>query len=232
MFAAGFKRLDLLGVAIIGIFSGMGGGILRDVMLGISPAVFSNNWYLIVGTATALLGMLLARGLAKVDPAIVLFDAVSIGIFGALGTTKALAHGLPVVPAIFIGTMAAVGGGFMRDLLLNIPIALMHVGSLYAVAGIAGVSVMVGLLALGVPVMIAGVVCVVVTTVLRLLAVRFGWSLPEQRAISRIKLRRQRQMERAVEVALATGAITLPIPVQDGTENASDSDEGHGKHAR
>ena len=215
MFAAGFKRIDLLGVAMIGIFTGMGGGFLRDILLGISPAAFSNNLYIIVGTLASLAGMLLARGLARVDPIITVFDAISIGIFGALGTTKALAYGLPVVPALFIGTIAAVGGGFLRDLMLNIPIALMHVGSLYAVASLAGVGVLVVLLAFKVPVMFAGVVCIIVTTVLRLLAVRFGWSLPEQRALDRIQLRRQRQVERAVEEALATGAITLPPQLGD-----------------
>lgn len=222
MFAAGFKRIDLLGVAMIGIFSGIGGGFLRDVLLGISPAAFSDNLYLIVGTLAAFAGMLLARLLEKVDPVITVFDAMSIGIFGALGTTKALAFGLPVVPSLFIGTVAAVGGGVLRDLMLNIPIALMHVGSLYAVASLAGVGTLVVLLSFGVPVMTAGVVCVIVTAVLRLLAVRFGWSLPEQRTLSRIRLRRQRQVEQAVEEALATGAITLPISLPD-TEEATES---------
>lgn len=219
MFAAGFKRIDLLGVAIIGIFSGIGGGFLRDVLLGISPAAFSDNLYLIVGTLAAFAGMLLARLLEKVDPVITAFDAISIGLFGALGTTKALSFGLPVVPAVFIGTVAAVGGGVLRDLMLNIPIALMHVGSLYAVASLAGVGTLVMLLAFDVPVMTAGIVCVIVTAILRLLAVRFGWSLPEQRTLSRIQLRRQRQVEQAVEEALATGAITLPTMLPDAASS-------------
>ena len=86
----------------------------------------------------------------------------------------------------------------------------MHVGSLYAIASLAGVSALTVLLVFNIPVMIAGTVCVAVTTVVRLLAVRFGWSLPEQRAISRLQLRRQRQVEAAIDEALHTGAITLP----------------------
>ena len=215
LFAAGFKRIDLLGVAIIGIASGVGGGFLRDILLGTSLAAFTENLYLVVATGAAFIGMLLQRLLVKVDPVITVLDALSIGMFGAIGTTKALALGMPVVPALFIGTVSAVGGGVLRDLMLNIPIALMHVGSLYAVASLVGVSVLVVLLACGVPVFTAGIVCVVVTALVRLLAVRFGWSLPEQRALSRIRLRRQRQVEQVIEEALHTGTITLPITLPD-----------------
>ena len=211
MFAAGFKRIDLLGVAIIGTASGIGGGTPRDVLLGVPLAAFSENLYLVVATGAAFIGMLLPRLLQKVDPVITALDALSIGLFGAIGTTKALSMGLPVVPSLFIGTVSAVGGGVLRDLMLNIPIALMHVGSLYAVASLVGVSVLIALLAFGVPVFAAGIACVIVTAVLRLLAVRFGWSLPEQRALSRLRLRRQRQVEEVIEEALHTGTITLPI---------------------
>lgn len=224
MFAAGFKRIDLLGVAIIGIASGIGGGFLRDILLGVTPAAFSDNLYLVVATGAAFIGMLLPRLLQKVDPVITVLDAASIGMFGAIGTTKALSMGMPVIPSLFIGTVSAVGGGVLRDVLLNIPIALMHVGSLYAVASLVGVSTLAVLVALGVPVLIAGIVCVVVTAVLRLLAVRFGWSLPEQRALSRIRLRRQRQVEQVIEEALHTGAITLPINLADLADLGEESD--------
>ena len=211
LFAAGFKRIDLLGVAIIGVASGIGGGFLRDMLLGVTPASFANNWYLLVATFAAFIGMAVPRLFERVDPVVTALDALSIGMFGAIGTTKALAMDLPVVPAVFIGVVSAVGGGVLRDVMLNIPIALMHVGSLYAVAALVGSGILVVLLAFGVPVVWAGVACVVVTTVLRLLAVRFGWSLPEQRALSRIRLRRQRQVEQVIDEALQTGAITVPI---------------------
>ncbi|MEB4616636.1 trimeric intracellular cation channel family protein [Leucobacter sp. M11] len=213
MFAAGFKRLDLLGVALIGIMTGFGGGLLRDLLLGITPVVFTNNYFLLVATGSALLGMLLQRIQSRVDPIITLFDAITIGLFGAIGTTKALSFGLPVVPALFIGTVSAVGGGVLRDMMLNIPIALMHVGSLYAVASLVGSGVLVGLLALRVDVLIAAGVCVVVTAVIRLLAIRFGWSLPEQRALSRLRRRKAREAEATIE-AIQTRAINI-VPPED-----------------
>lgn len=212
MFAAGFKRIDLLGVAIIGIASGIGGGFLRDVLLSVTPMAFSSNFYLLTATIAALVGMLLQRLLQRVDPVITILDAVTIGLFGAIGTTKALSMGLPVVPALFIGGVSAVGGGVLRDLMLNIPIALMHVGSLYAIASLVGTGVLVTLLAFNVDVLLAGIVCVIVTTVLRLLAVRYGWSLPEQRALNRIRRRKEREAEATIE-ALQTQAIRTIPPI-------------------
>ena len=194
LFAAQFRdrRLDLLGVAIIGIATGFGGGILRDVLLNQPIAALSSNWYLIVATAAALSGMLLERLISRMGPLVNVLDALTIGLFGAIGTTKALALGIPVVPAVFVGVLSAVGGSILRDLLLNMPIALMHVGSLYAVAAAAGAISLVSLLGLGVPVFIAAIVCVALTFSVRVLSVLFNWSLPEQRAIEKIPRIRRR----------------------------------------
>ncbi len=182
-FAAQFRdrRLDLLGVAIVGIATGFGGGILRDLLLNQVPLALHSNWYLPVATVSALLGMLLQRLVHRLSVTINVLDAVMLGLFGALGTTKALAFGLPVVPAIFVGAVAAVGGGILRDLLLNLPISIMQVGSLYAVAAIVGATTLAVLDGFGVNALVAGIVCVVVTFGVRVLAVVFDWRLPEQR---------------------------------------------------
>ena len=193
-FAAQFRdrRLDLLGVAIIGIATGFGGGLLRDILLGGLPAALQSNWYLPVATVAALLGMLLERVFHRLSKLITVLDALTIGLFGAIGTTKALALGVPPVPAVFVGALSAVGGSILRDLLLTLPIAIMQVGSLYAIAALAGTTTLVILVALGVDVLVAAVVCVVVTFGVRVLAVLFKWSLPEQRTITRIPSLRRR----------------------------------------
>jgi uncharacterized membrane protein YeiH len=194
LFAAQFRdrRLDLLGVAIIGIATGFGGGILRDVLLAQIPAALTSNWYLIVATIAALLGMLLERLISWLGPLITVLDALTIGLFAAIGSTKALAAGLPVVPAVFVGVLSAVGGSILRDLLMHQPVALMHVGSLYAVAAVAGTVTLVGLLVAGAPVFVAAVVCVALTVGVRVLAVLFDWTLPEQKAIERLPRIRRR----------------------------------------
>ncbi|QJU55822.1 TRIC cation channel family protein [Herbiconiux sp. KACC 21604] len=195
MFAAQFKdrRLDLLGVGLIGMVAGFGGGLIRDLLLNQVPAALESNWYIPVAIAAALVGMLLERLFNRLNVVITVLDALSLGLFCAIGTSKALAVGLPVVPAIFVGVVAAVGGGMLRDILLGMPIGVMHVGSLYAVAAGAGAIFLVAATASGSDITVAGVGCVIVTTLIRLLAVRFGWSLPEQRTLSTLRrLRRQR----------------------------------------
>jgi uncharacterized membrane protein YeiH len=188
MFAAQFRdrRLDLLGVAIIGIATGFGGGLIRDILLNETPKALESNWYLPVATGAALIGMLLERIFSRLAQVITVLDALTIGLFGAIGTTAALEAGLPEVPAVFVGVLAAVGGSILRDLLLGMPIALMHVGSLYAVAALVGATTLVVLVNLGVVVPVAAIVGVVLTFTVRVLAVLFRWSLPEQRRIERI----------------------------------------------
>ncbi|WP_405372835.1 MULTISPECIES: trimeric intracellular cation channel family protein [unclassified Microbacterium] len=191
LFASGFvgqRRLDLLGVAIIGIVMGLGGGLVRDLLLNTTPASLESNWYLPTATLAALFGMLLANVFQRLNGMIVALDAVVIGMFGAFGTTKALALGLPPVPAIFVGACAAVGGGLLRDVFMGLPVAMMHVGSLYAVAAAAGCAVLVALDAFGLSAVPAALICIGVTAVIRVLAVVFDISLPEQRAVYRRKV--------------------------------------------
>ncbi|WP_127474886.1 trimeric intracellular cation channel family protein [Microbacterium sulfonylureivorans] len=191
LFASGFRgerRLDLLGVAIIGIVVGMGGGLIRDLLLNVMPVTLQSNWYLLTATGAALIGMLLAGLFQRLNAVIVGLDALVMGLFGAFGTSKALALGLPLIPAVFVGVCAAVGGGILRDMIMGLPVAIMHVGSLYAVAAGAGCLVLAVAHALGADLVIAAVVGLVVTTVIRLLAVIFDISLPEQRALYRRKV--------------------------------------------
>ena len=188
LFAAQFRdrRLDLLGVAIVGLATGFGGGLLRDILLNRMPAAFENNWYLPVTLVAALLGMLLERVFNRVAGFITVLDALTIELFGAIGTTKALSMGVEVVPAVFLGAVSAVGGSILRDILLNLPIAIMQVGSLYAVAAVAGSGTLVALVLLDVNALVAAIIGVIVTFGVRVLAVLFNWSLPEQRPIRQL----------------------------------------------
>lgn len=191
LFASGFvgqRRLDLLGVAIIGIVMGLGGGMIRDLLLNTTPVALQSNWYLLTVTGAALVGMLLAGVFHRLNAVIVALDAVAIGMFGALGTTKALALGLPAIPALFVGVCAAVGGGLLRDVFMGLPVAMMHVGSLYAIAAAGGCAVLVTLDIVGVEAVPAAIACIAVTAVIRVLAVAFDISLPEQRALYRRKV--------------------------------------------
>ncbi|MGW0218362.1 trimeric intracellular cation channel family protein [Micromonospora chokoriensis] len=185
LFAAGerHRRIDLLGVIVIGLAVALGGSLLRDLVLNQPPVVIWKNWYLLVAGAAAVLGMLLQPALARAGWMITVLDAVVMGLFGAIGASKALSLGVGEAGALVVGVIGAIGGGMLRDVVLSLPISFLQVGTLYAVAAGAGAGSLVLLTAFGTPILIAGVVCVVVTTSVRLAAVRFGWTFPEQRAV-------------------------------------------------
>lgn len=186
MFAGQLKdrRIDMFGVAMIGVLTGFGGGIIRGLLLAQIPMALQNNWYIVAATGGALLGMALQSLFHRLGAVITVLDAITIGLFGALGTTAALSVSLPVLPAIFVGIASAVGGGMLRDLFLNLPIAVMHVGSLYAVAAGVGCTSLVIAVILGMNVGAAGTLCAIVTVVIRLAAVRFKLYVPEQRTMT------------------------------------------------
>ncbi|MEV6418085.1 TRIC cation channel family protein [Kribbella sp. NPDC051718] len=183
LFAAGVRsrRIDVFGVIVIGLAVALGGSLLRDLVLNQPPVVVWSNWYLTVAGTTAILGMVLQPVLARGNWLItVLLDAVVMGLFGAIGASKALSLGIGVAGAVVVGVIGAIGGGMLRDVMLGLSFSFLHVGTLYAVAAGAGTAVLVLLVGLGTSVPIAGVVCVVVTTLVRLAAVRFDWTFPEQ----------------------------------------------------
>ena len=196
LFAAGQRdrRIDVLGVIVIGLTVSLGGSLLRDIVLNQPPVVIWGDWYLLVAALSALVGMALQPLLSRTEWVITVLDAVVMGIFGAIGASKALSLGVGIPGAIVVGVIGAIGGGVLRDLILNRPISILHVGTLYAVAAGAGAGVLVGLVQFGVTVPIAGIIAVAVTTMVRLAAVRFRWTFPEQRAASiRVRTRTRRR---------------------------------------
>ena len=199
LFAANLRerRIDVLGVIVIGLTVALGGSLLRDIVLNQPPVVIWVNWYLLVAAASAILGMALQPLLARADGVITVLDAVVMGIFGAIAASKALSLGVGVAGALVVGVVGAIGGGMLRDVLLNLPISFLHVGTLYAVAAGAGVGTLIILVALQTPVPIAGLICVAVTTLVRLGAVFFGWRFPEQRAVTLRRPRRPAPPEHA-----------------------------------
>jgi len=185
LFAAGHRdrRIDVLGVIVIGLTVALGGSLLRDVVLNQPPVVVWVNWYLLVAGAAALVGMALQTVLARAGGLITVLDAVVMGLFGAIAASKALSLGAGSVGALVVGVIGAIGGGVLRDLILNRPITILHVGTLYAVAAGTGVGALIVLVKFDVPILIAGLVAAAVTTLVRLAAVIFGWTFPEQRAV-------------------------------------------------
>lgn len=182
-------RLDLFGVLFIGCITAIGGGILRDVLVGaVPPAVFSRLHFVLVGVATALAVFVVSHiNRAKFDPfrerieAINnLFDALGLGVFSVMGTEAAFDYGMAdnVGLAVTMGFLTGVGGGVIRDVLTDAApyIFKKHVYALISLAG----SLLYYLLRLWLgSAVVPSMVTVALVVILRLLAARYRWSLPK-----------------------------------------------------
>ncbi len=180
------KKLDLFGVAVLGMTTAVGGGIIRDVLLGVTPpASLQNPLYALVALASALITFLPAvRSLIThrqklYDVILLVLDSVGLGVFSVVGVRAAFAAGFGdnLFLQVFVGAMTGVGGGVLRDVMAD-STPYVFAKHIYACASIAGALACAVLWCfLGeLPSMIIGAV---ITFVLRLLAAKFRWSLPK-----------------------------------------------------
>jgi uncharacterized membrane protein YeiH len=126
-------RLDIVGVITLGMFTALGGGVIRDVLLdALPPATFVDWRYLAVAAAGGLLAFGLSRRLERLTMLITVLDAVGLSMFAVFGAEKAMILGFGVGQAIIVGAITAVGGGTIRDLMVGqIPTVLRS--ELYAI---------------------------------------------------------------------------------------------------
>ena len=173
-------KFDAVGVTALAIVSGMGGGMMRDVLLqkyGIYA--LQNPRVLIAALLAALLGFFFFSAASRIRPVLFLIDALSLGLFCVSGSDKALLAGLTIVPAILLGTITSVGGGILRDLLSDRVPQVMRPGGFYATASVTGATVYVLLVSwLNIVKPVAMILVVVLVLGLRLLSQWLGWSSP------------------------------------------------------
>ncbi|WP_201614662.1 trimeric intracellular cation channel family protein [Gulosibacter hominis] len=213
------RRIDWLGVAILGVSVGLGGGFMRDLLLGVPPATIQNNWYVLTAALAALCGMWLSYALNRINVAVTILDAMSLGVFAVVGTSKAIGYGVEPLPAIMIGTVAAAGGGAVRDLLLQVPVGVLYAGTFYAAAAFFGAASYVALDLLGVGSITGMIVCFTVTVAIRMASVWWGLSLPEQMALRLPQRLREPNRERLLRRRHKRGSkpTTRPIPITEST---------------
>ncbi|HEX4723165.1 MAG TPA: trimeric intracellular cation channel family protein [Pseudonocardiaceae bacterium] len=176
--AAVRTRLDVFGVAVVGVTTALGGGVIRDVVLGVHPPVALRDWpFLTVAAVMSLAVFWLHPQVVRLRRAMLLADAVGLGLFVTSSTATALTAGVPRYDAWLVGMTAGIGGGVLRDLLLRqIPLVLRR--EIYALAALAGgVLVVVGdwLRLPGGPVAVVGSALVVA---IRVLALWRRWNAP------------------------------------------------------
>lgn len=174
------RNMDVVGVLTLGLVTGFGGGVVRDVLIGdLPPQVVRTNGLLLV-PLVATVCALIAPGLTdRLGQPVLVLDAAGLGLFATAGAAKAIDAGLGIVPTVLIGTIAAVGGGLVRDLLANeIPQILAEGSRLYAIPAALGATIVALGAELGLLATPVQAVAVLLTVALRLLALRFGWHAP------------------------------------------------------
>ena len=178
------KRLDAVGVCVVGFLTAFGGGTLRDLLLDQRPFFWVRHVEMLWGVlALCVLAMLFlrVRHFALTEKAIQWPDALGLGLFAATGVHQALLLELPALVAVLMGLITGVFGGVLRDVVCNeIPTAF-HDHRPYAVCAFVGGWVYVGLWQLDAPGWLALVACVGVTAGLRALALWRNWQLPAWR---------------------------------------------------
>jgi uncharacterized membrane protein YeiH len=172
--------LDPVGVLVLAFFTALGGGIIRDVMIGATPpaAIRDPTYPVIVLAAAAVIWLLQPPEGTIPFWLLIALDAMGLGLFAVAGTEKSLDHGVHPLPAIFLGTVSGAGGGTIRDILLNQVPLLLH-ADIYALAGMAAAAVVVAGRRLRLPPRLLAVAAILVCCGLRLLAVAYDWQLPK-----------------------------------------------------
>lgn len=181
--AAGRARMDWLGAFVLAIVVAIGGGTIRDVLLGLLPVGWlEESWPVLVAAATAAVVIIALRLRPRTDPenwtVVTMADALGLSTFVILGTEVGIQADLSPFLAVLLGVVTGVGGGVIRDVLTGTrPMVL--VGQVYAVAGLIGGALFATLSELGTNKQLAVWLSVAVIFGIRMLAVRRDWNLPK-----------------------------------------------------
>lgn len=182
------RKMDVFGVSVLGVVTAVGGGMIRDIVLGrIPPGVFQDSTYAVVATITSCLVFLAAyrhKELfegnvgAAYDKIMLIMDSIGLGIFTVVGVETGIRYGYRdnVFLLVFLGTITGVGGGLLRDMMAGVP-PYIFVRHIYACASIVGALACVfiersfGMVA-------AMIVSSAIVVLIRFLAARYHWNLP------------------------------------------------------
>ncbi|WP_307792885.1 trimeric intracellular cation channel family protein [Glycomyces niveus] len=178
--AAVGKRLDLFGVVVIGVLCALGGGAIRDVLIGADLLLLTDWRYPLVALVASLFVFRFHPALSRMRPTMLVLDAAGLALFTVVGTQKGLDFDLAVYAACIVGVLSGIGGGILRDVLSQeIPAVLRE--DFYAMAAAVG-AIIVAVGARWESVIghwTLALTAIAVTFVVRLLAIRFRWQAPK-----------------------------------------------------
>ncbi len=182
------KGLDVFGVALIGVLTALGGGVIRDVILGIFPPImFTYKIYTVAAVIAALIVFIIAykdkqlfySNVDRIDSIVNIFDAVGIGVFAVTSVQRCIQHGYGnnAFLCIFMAMTTCIGGSIIRDLLCQkLPAVLRK--RIYALATIAGGAAYYYMFMYGVDRELSMVIGSGITISIRLLATKYKWNMP------------------------------------------------------
>lgn len=172
------KQLDLFGVVFIAGATALGGGFIRDALIGATPVAALGDWrYLVTPAVVGVVVFRVHPTVARLARPLLILDAAGLGLFAVAGARKALDHGIGTVGACGIGMLTAIGGGIIRDVLVReIPVVLHR--EIYATAALVGAAIIAIGDRLGAPDTVLAVVAVITTFVIRVVSRWRRWSAP------------------------------------------------------
>ncbi len=173
------KQMDLFGVVVLGLVTAIGGGIIRDVILdSLPPYVFIHNLDILIAILTSIVVFIVPRSIENTRM-FFYFDAIGLGVFSAIGVSKAIEYHMSFIGAVILGTITAVAGGMLRDVLsAEIPLVLKK--EVYASACIVGTSLFYVLHLLKLQNSINLFICTALIFLLRTIAFTKNWQLPKK----------------------------------------------------
>lgn len=180
------KDYDIVGMAVLAEITAVGGGVVRDLVLGaVPPAAFTDHLSLLIPLGAVVLTYFAHTHLNRIEAAVLVFDAAGLAVFCVAGAAKALAYGIGPTEAIALGGLTGIGGGIMRDVLANEQPAVLRANStLYAVPALLGALIVVIAQHFSVYGSLTASLAAVLVFALRLAALRYGWRAPKPTHLS------------------------------------------------
>jgi uncharacterized membrane protein YeiH len=171
-------RLDMFGILVLSLAAATFGGMARDVLIGAVPPAALGDWrYIAVSLVAGLIIFFRTPTSTRLRTPVLILDGAGLALFAVSGALKGLAFGVTPVSAIMLGVLTGVGGGVARDILVaEIPTVLR--AELYAVAALAGATVVVVGRTLQFPTIPITIAGAALCFGLRFMAIRYGWRLP------------------------------------------------------
>ena len=177
------KGFDAVGVVVLATVTALGGGIIRDTLIGdLPPAALREQDYLLVAFVAGLVVLVGHAVVERVERPVLVFDAAGLGLFCVVGAAKAMDAGLRPAPAVVLGTITAVGGGVLRDVLArDVPAVFRPDTALFAIPAAAGAGLTVAMWEVDLYGPAAAIAIALGVFAVRLLAMHFDWRAPVAR---------------------------------------------------